>query len=230
MAEKYMKELFFNKAGLEIGGPSPIFKKDGYFPLYENVRQLDGCNFSHNTIWEGAIKEGLTFQYSNRIGMQFICEASELSKIIPLLSYDFIISSNCLEHLSNPLKAISEYLRVIKNKGLLLLILPKKESNFDHNRKTTSFDHLKDDFENNIGEDDLSHLEEILSLHDLVLDPWARTFENFKNRSLQNYQNRALHQHVFDLPLLAKIYDVFNLRILLKEDIGNEYLIIGEKQ
>ena len=225
-----IKELFFNKSGLEIGGPSPIFKEDGKLPIYQALNNLDGCNFSQQTIWEGNLKEGLTFKYGDKTGNQFIFEASELSKRIPLCNYDFIISSNCFEHLANPLKAIEECLKILKHKGILLLVLPKKDANFDHNRATTSFDHLQDDFKKGIKEDDLSHLEEILNLHDLRLDPWAGTFDQFKIRSLQNYQNRALHQHIFNLELLTEIYNFFKLNILFKTDMKDEYLIIGEKE
>ena len=55
-----------------------------------------------------------------------------------------------------------------------------------------------EDFKNGTGEDDLTHLPEILELHDLACDVGAGTFEQFRARSLENFSNRCLHHHVFD--------------------------------
>ena len=148
--------------------------------------------------------------------------------MIPDLKYDFIISSNCLEHIANPLKAIEEWIRVIKKNGLILLVLPNKEFCFDHKRPITEFSHLLSDFKNDTKEDDLTHLEEILELHDLKMDKRAGNYEEFKVRSLKNYNNRALHQHIFDLNLLKYIFIYFKLEILLTSE-GKELIILGRK-
>jgi SAM-dependent methyltransferase len=221
--------LFYDRNGIEIGGQSLIFSKNGVLPIYPVVDNLDCCNFSNETIWEGKIEEGLTYKYDDKVGYRYICDATELSDIVSAKDYDFVITSNCLEHIANPLKSLNECLKIMKEEGVLLIVVPKKESNFDHNRTVTTFDHLKEDFEKNIGEDDLTHLDEILKLHDLLMDPWAGTFDQFKNRSLQNYNNRALNQHVFDLDLLVNIYIFFNIEVLFAYTTETDYMIVGSK-
>ena len=52
---------------------------------------------------------------------------------------------------------------------------------------------------------DLTHLQEILELHDLNMDPGAGSFEEFKERSMNNVENRCLHQHVFDQALAVQL-------------------------
>ncbi|BBX96081.1 class I SAM-dependent methyltransferase [Mycobacterium lacus] len=194
-----------NKYGIEIGGPSALFKT--VLPLYQFVGGLDGVNFSADTVWEGRIEAGGKFNYGgDRSGHQFISEATDLSGI-PTAQYDFLLSSNCLEHVANPIKALTEWRRVIKGGGALVLVLPNQKSNFDHRRPVTKFDHLLDDFTRDVGEDDLTHLDEILTLHDLSMDPPAGTPEQFRARSLKNYQNRTLHHHVFDVPLIEQVLD-----------------------
>ena len=226
---KTIKKLFIGKSGLEVGGPSRIFKHKGLLPLYKIVKELDGCNFSNDTIWEGRLKNGSKYNFHPfKKGIQYISEASDLSHL-PSSKYDFVISSNCLEHVANPLKAIAEWLRVVKVDGLLLIAVPNKEYCFDHNRPTTLFNHLLSDFQNNIQEDDLTHLESILSLHDLDMDPQAGTPEQFKARSLKNFENRALHQHVFDIPLLTEIFNHFQVEIL-KTYTGKDFIILGKKK
>lgn len=146
----FINQLFANKSGLEIGGPSELFRNGGFVPLYEIVKELDGCNFSNTTIWEGNLENGEDYNYyKNKKGTQYISEATDLS-LIPNSKYDFIISSNCLEHIANPLKAIEEWIRVLKKEGLLFLVLPNKEYCFDHKRSVTEFSHLLKDYQNNI--------------------------------------------------------------------------------
>jgi len=225
---KYIKQLFTDKSGIEIGGPSVIFRDKGFIPIYKVLKNLDGCNFSNSTIWEGNIKTETKYNYYKEgKGVQYISEATDLSSIEDS-KYEFIISSNCLEHVANPLKAVKEWIRVIKEDGLILLILPNKKYCFDHNRNVTEFSHLLDDYKNNTKEDDLAHIDEILKFHDLKKDKTAGSFEEFKARSLDNLNNRALHQHIFDLDLLKQIYQYFELEILATHE-GEEYILLGRK-
>ncbi len=201
-----------NKYGIEIGGPSALFKT--VLPLYQFVGGLDGANFSTDTIWEGNIEAGNNFNYyHNKSGHQFIADATDLSEIATA-RYDFLLSSNCLEHVANPIKALTEWKRVIKDDGALILVLPNKDSNFDHRRPFTKFEHLFDDLTRDVGEDDLTHLDEILALHDLPMDPPAGDLEHFRERSLKDFQNRTLHHHVFDVPVIEQVLDHVGFEIL----------------
>ena len=207
-------QYFKVKNGIEIGGLSPIFSKE--IPIYKIIENLDGCNFSSQTVWEGSIKEGKSYNFHKaKKGYQYVCEASDL-KDIPSEKYDFLISSHCLEHCANALKTINEWLRVIKKGGAILLVLPDKNFIFDHNRDVTKFEHLLEDLNNNIDETDLTHLPEILKKHDLSMDLAAGSIEQFKNRSLDNFSNRCLHHHVFDFELLEQIFEYNNIEIIEK--------------
>ena len=207
----YLK-YFTDKTGIEIGGPSTVFSKE--IPIYQVIDSLDGCNFSSQTIWEGTILEGENFNFfENKKGHQYICEANNLDAI-PSEKYDFLIASHCLEHCANTLKTVEEWLRVIKKGGAILLILPDKRYTFDYSRPVTTFEHLINDLKNDIDEKDLTHLKEILELHNLNMDLPAGTKEQFKERSLNNYQNRGLHHHVFDFKLLQNVYNHFDISII----------------
>ncbi|WP_051286491.1 methyltransferase domain-containing protein [Salinimicrobium terrae] len=222
-------EYFEGKNGIEIGGPSKIFLKE--IPIYQVINSLDGCNFSNETIWEGKISESDGYHYYNKkSGYQYICEASDL-EVIPNERYDFLISSHCLEHCANTLKTLNEWLRVLKKGGVMLLILPDKRYTFDHNRPVTTFDHLIEDFKKDIDEHDLTHLPEILELHDLSLDRPAGTKVQFKNRSLSNFKNRCLHHHVFDFKLLRTLCSHVNVKIINSAFIKPYHqVILGVKQ
>ncbi len=217
--------LFKNLKGIEVGGPSVAFRV--VLPIYPVIANLDGVNFSHTTMWEGSISEGNTFRYfKNKTGRQFIQEASDL-KNIQSNTYDFLISSNCLEHIANPLKALDEWIRVIKPKGYLLLVLPKKESNFDHKRPVTTFEHIENDYKQNINEHDLTHLDEILALHDLSRDVAAGSLGKFKARSMNNFLNRGLHHHIFDDVLIKEMFKYNEIDLIQFDETSSDYFALG---
>jgi SAM-dependent methyltransferase len=186
-----------SKAGLEIGGPSLVFEGGlRPLPIYPRVGSLDNCDLSHNTTWA---KHSETYVFSPRKppGENIFRDASNLSNIAGR-AYDFILSSHNLEHFANPVKALNEWKRVTRPGGALVLVLPNYSKTFDRRRMPTTVDHMFEDFERDTGEDDLTHLAEILDKHDLVMDPGVGSAEEFHRRSLDNFNNRCLHHHVFD--------------------------------
>jgi len=216
--------------GLEIGGPSGMFGPTGLFPVYAVSARVDNCNFAVHTTWEGQISEGITFQFSAQKapGRQYIAEADDLEQV-PSDSYDFVLSSHCLEHVANPLKAIAEWKRVLKEQGLLVLVVPHKDATFDHRRPVTSLDHMIEDLERQVDKADMTHLEEILSLHDLAQDPEAGDIEAFTQRSARNAENRCLHHHVFDTCLAVEIMHYSGLQILTVEALSANSILVTAK-
>lgn len=208
------KSLFEGRIGLEVGGPTGIFARRGLFPIYPIVERVDNCNFGSQTIWEGSLRHRDEFIYDSKrqSGIQYINDATNLNSISSS-SRDFVLSSHTLEHVANPILALAELIRVLKTGGVLVLMLPHKDATFDHRRPVTELSHLVEDFQNQITEKDLTHLEEILKLHDLEKDPGAGSFESFKERSNRNYENRCLHHHVFDTRLAVDLVDYMGLEI-----------------
>jgi hypothetical protein len=83
-------------------------------------------------------------------------------------------------------------------------MVPNPRDTFDHRRPVTTFAHLEADRAAEAGEDDVTHLEEVLALHDLARDPAAGTAEAFRARCLRNGEMRCMHHHVFDLALVER--------------------------
>lgn len=221
-----IEQIVSNGNGIEIGGPSTIFQKHNILPIYPKAHTLDNCNFNTNTIWNTNLVAGVSYVYNSTrpVGYQYIMDAANLDQIASE-TYSFLISSHVLEHIANPLKALQEWLRVLKTDGYLILVIPHKEGTFDHKRPTTSLEHLIKDFQENIGEDDLTHLTEILDLHDLSRDPHAGSYETFKRRSLDNVHNRSLHHHVFTTPLVKALMEYCDLDIKTIEPIKPMHII-----
>lgn len=223
----YCKSIFQNGVGLEIGGPSDIFSSCGSIPVYPLAARIDNCNFSGDTVWEGTINKGNNFIFDEgkKPGRQYIVEASNLRGIKDA-SYDFILSSHCIEHLANPLQGLAEWIRVLKINGLLVLVVPHKDGTFDHRRPVTTLAHMVHDFATQIQEDDMTHLEEILSLHDRSIDPGAGHFQAFQDRSRRNFENRCLHHHVFDTNLAISMVNHVGLQLLAVEVFRPMHIVL----
>uniref|UniRef100_A0A914YCV9 Methyltransferase type 11 domain-containing protein n=1 Tax=Panagrolaimus superbus TaxID=310955 RepID=A0A914YCV9_9BILA len=67
-------------------------------------------------------------------------------------SLDYVINSHVIEHFYDPIKAIKEWLRVVKKGGYVLMIIPHKERTFDRIRNRTT-------------------LKELIQRHEKPLDP-----------------------------------------------------------
>jgi len=203
-----------DKNGIEVGGPSPIFKKNGILPVYPLFESIDLCNF---------VKSNEKIKY--------VCDAIDLS-FIPSNKYDFLLSSHVIEHFTNPLKALIEWKRVISEGGISLIIIPHKDGSYDHNRPVSSLAHFIEDFNNNTPPSDRTHLSEIVELTDIILHPYANNIESYKNYAIEGYgsRNRNAHQHVFNTESAVEMINYINLQILSVEAILPFHIVILAKK
>ena len=200
------------KTGLEIGGPTALFKRNRLMPIYSIVKRIDHCNFSENTVWSSSA--GRSADAKGWVeGRRFVSDGDSLPGIGDS-EYDFVAASHVLEHIANPLKALREWKRIVRPGGVLLVIVPDRKGTFDHRRTVTTMEHILRDHEEGVTEEDTTHLEEILRLHDLKLDPGAGTDEEFRARSLRNAGNRCLHHHVFDAALLREMFAGMEMQVV----------------
>jgi len=124
MLTDILKRISYSKYGVEIGGPSPTGTC-----IYENAVNMDNVIFSNDTVWS---KHGAHYNfYKNKKGKVIINDAVNITNVQDA-QYDFCFSSHSLEHIANPLKAIKEWLRIIKNDGYIIIIVPEKSACFDH--------------------------------------------------------------------------------------------------
>ncbi len=221
------KHFFVSKSGLEVGGPSGIFSCRGCIPVYSLADNLDNCNFSRSTVWEGVIKEGRSFVFNKwkLSGQQFIAEAGNLGFALDN-TYDFLLSSHCIEHLANPLQGLREWIRVTKSSGVLVLVIPHKDKTFDSRRSVTSLEHLIQDDLAEQAETDMTHYDEALNVHGFGEHPSDLEIEVLRQRMLNNHANRCLHHHVFDTQASIEMVNYMNLQILDVELFDPFHIVI----
>lgn len=124
---------------------------------------------------------------------------------------DFVCSSHLLEHLANPLKAIVEWKRAIKEGGIIYVGLPDKRYTFDHKRDRTPLSHLIDDFEKDVDQADKNHIAEFIEKFD-ENKPYCNNREQFQE-DVMNNPEYAVHHHVWILDDVKDIFEHMGLAI-----------------
>jgi len=255
-SDLYVKNLK-NLSGLEIGGPSWAWMS--IVPVYHSIKKLDNIvtpyskeknetDHSKNLStyrtgqildvtsgWENAIEGRNSFNWFlfNK-GDIYFQDATELNKIDDD-KYDFVICSNVLEHIANPLKALHEFKRVIKINGFIAIIVPYYKHTYDYKRPVTTIEHIREDFMNNVGEDDLTHLNEVIELTDQsnVLQN-AHPNPNFNKSEFEeicrnNFHNRVMHHHVYDEDLLKSVALEAKLQIIDVNNFSTSCIMLAKK-
>lgn len=217
------------KHGLEIGGPSYFFRADGQLPIYGRAGTMDNCNYASTTFWEGEITTTEFAVEGRSLGRQFAAEATLIDQAAPNPPYDFIVSSNCIEHIANPLKAFRAMAAILAPGGSLIGVLPRKETNFDHRREVTGFGHLLEDFAKDVGEDDLTHKDEFAKNFDISLAHFFPSRDAFLETIGNNIAHRYIHHHVFDLGLLRQCVAFAGLETVDARSAGTDYVILARK-
>jgi SAM-dependent methyltransferase len=187
---------------LEIGGPTSAFREGGLLPLYPAAASVDNVQWAADTLWHGE-QTGTFAPDGAPIGRVHVVDGGTLDAL-PDGHYDAVISAHVIEHLANPLRALAAWRRVTRPGGGLVLVAPHWEGTFDHRRGVTPLEHLVEDFERGTGEDDLTHLEETLRLHDRSRDAEDVDPETWAERRRQNLRYRLIHHHVFTTTSLVR--------------------------
>lgn len=123
LADYYLK----GKRGIEIGGS------------YHNRFNLNTLNINYTDEITNFTEEELS-RSQKILKVDIVAPGDDL----PFKDnvWDFVINSHVLEHFYDPVKAINEWMRVIKPGGYLFMIIPHKERTFDKNRERTTLNEL----------------------------------------------------------------------------------------
>lgn len=99
------------------------------------------------------------YSHTSPYHVDYIADAHNLPKI-ESGSLDYVCASHVLEHLTNPIKAIKEWARILKRGGIMWLKIPDKRKTFDIKRERTTLDHMIEDFRNDVPVDDPTHIDD----------------------------------------------------------------------
>lgn len=93
-------------------------------------------------------------------GAEFHGDATDL----PMLdsSLDYVASSHVIEHVADPIAAFREWCRVLKDGGIIYMVVPHRQLTFDHLRPLTPVEHLVEDHERGTTPVDGTHIDEFV--------------------------------------------------------------------
>jgi predicted SAM-dependent methyltransferase len=169
--------------------------------------------------------------------VDYVADASDLY-FAEDSGYDFVCSSHVLEHLMNPVKAILEWKRVLKQNGVIYCGVPDKRFTFDHKRKRTGIDHIIKEYKKPISlEEQHAHIYEAMFNTDPSLVGWTkqdyRKWIQHVEADLKNRKGILLynpHLHTFVKDDVSALFEICGLKVIFTSLIGDTIHTIAIKQ
>jgi SAM-dependent methyltransferase len=186
--------------GIEVGALSnPLF-----LPKAEKV-------FYADIVDEATLKSDLEnlgfFGYNSRkfVSITYFISLNGVSfPDIADNTFDFVVSSHSLEHSSNPICNLVDYIRVVRVGGLVYTRIPNKDFTYDKNRSSTDPQKLIQKFVNKQFGFELGEFIEMVSnsLNEVYFD---YNQEDIYSQYVK--QNGHHHIYVYDLNNIIKLID-----------------------
>ena len=134
-ARRDLAARFLRGAGLEVGA----LQRRLEVPARCSVTYVDRMSLPD-----------LLAHYPELIGQPLqapdLIDDGETLSTIDSASQDFVIANHFLEHCENPIQTIRNFLRVLKDGGILYMAVPDKRFTFDVDRPVTTFASLAETF------------------------------------------------------------------------------------
>jgi SAM-dependent methyltransferase len=151
--------------------------------------------------------EGLAVQYPGDPNVSSIRHPDIVSDFESLHgisdgSLDFVIANHVLEHVENPLLALTAVSRVLRYGGVAFIALPDKRFTFDKRRAVTSLGHIVRDFNTGPLDSRREHYRD-----------WAANVERLAAKEAEERATALesevanIHFHVWDFPAMRKMFD-----------------------
>ncbi len=184
----FFKNPFKNKIVVRIW-----WKVNFLYEIYlKKANKIIDINISDDYIW---VQNIVTIK----------ADAHDLN-MIESNSVDYVISSHTIEHLTNPIKAIKEWWRILKKWWIMYHSIPYYKKTFDNKRLITSIQHLIEDYKNNVNLSDITHNKEFVANYDIKKDSSFIT----KDEWYKNYLINPIiytHFHVFNKTLVEELFN-----------------------
>ena len=191
----HLLRFFNNKTGVVIGGRLR-WRFGALLKTASRIINMDNC--PSNLAKPGSTDHVMT-------------DAADLF-FAPDETMDFVCSSHVLEHIANPLKAIDEWKRVVRDGGIIYAAVPDKRHTFDYARGRTPLSHLIDDFNRDVDQTDKTHAVEFLERCDYEMADGPR-----RNELLNKVRNNpisTIHHHVWVVYDVAEIFEHVGLQVI----------------
>ncbi|GAB4432822.1 MAG: hypothetical protein OHK0011_15780 [Turneriella sp.] len=145
-------------------------------------------------------------------------------------TFEFVLSEHTLEHIGNALRALREWVRVLKPGGHLILFLPHHDRTNDHLRPRTPLSHLIQDFENNVPDDDVTHVEEWIA----NVTKAGGVPEHYRHiRKEELASTGSIHHHTWTGADMTEVFEYLKMQVVFCEeyvpDRTDSFVVVGRK-
>lgn len=156
-------------------------------------------------------------------------------------SVDYVISSHVIEHFFDPIKAIKEWLRVVKPGGYVFMIVPHRDRTFDRKRALTSVSELMDRYDQKLKLENylISKItydpetnttnHDILKIIDTPKKVNDKTLEKYRRATVNDHIHWTVWNHETFLALMKKC----KFKVIESQDpddkVGNGFTVILKK-
>jgi SAM-dependent methyltransferase len=176
-----------NGHGLEIGA----FHQPAPLPAHCTIEYCDVCSP------EEIIKHFPELNISAKalVKVDYICDLDKQGlSIFSPEQFDFVILNHVIEHVANPINIVGELFRITKPGGYVVISAPDKRFTFDHARPLTPFEHLLEEYQNNVTEVTEEHyLDFLRGVHPETSQLSPAEFQG----ALNGVKQRREHVHVW---------------------------------
>jgi SAM-dependent methyltransferase len=219
---EFIARVYLKGDGIEIGALNRPLKVPGA----ARVKYLDRMSVAD-------LRAHYAEMASENLVEPDIIDDGERLSVIPDNSQDFVIANHFLEHCQDPIGAILNMLRALKQDGILYLAVPDKRYSPDVNRPVTSNDHLLRDHREGATWSKRSHFEEFVRLWTYET---ARTDEEVEQRVNHLMElDFSIHYHVWTMQAFMGFLSVlgeelsrrWNLRFEVELLFRNEVEILA---
>jgi SAM-dependent methyltransferase len=179
--------------------------------------------------------EDLKAHYAELAGQNLVpvhvIDDGETLATLPDGSEDFVVACQFIEHCENPVRAIVNMLRVVRNRGFVVLTVPDKRHTFDKDRPLTSNEHLLEECLHGTKAGARDHYREYVRLVDKVAEPEVEARVDMYLR-----MQSSIHYHVWDSDSFLQFLLFFKAKLSLPCEIyattqnGNELMVALHKR
>jgi SAM-dependent methyltransferase len=127
-------------------------------------------------------------------------------------SLDFVIANHVLEHVEDPVAALSAFIRVLRPGGIVFLTLPDPRYSFDGRRERTTVAHVLRDHRDGPETSRREHYEEWAHIVEGLVDPAdiERRTAQFASQGTRN------HFHVWELRTFIELLFALELPVAIE--------------
>lgn len=230
-ARAAMARSYLSGEGIEIGAM--------HFPLPPHRKMK--VKYVDNTSLEDNLLRFPELHDMSLVRPDYIEDGFTLASLADA-SQDFVIANHVLEHAPNPLLVLSNWARVLRPGGAMLLSVPIAETCFDRGRLETSLEHMKADYQagsQQLGQRNLEHYLEWLAISEPAIlamnnsQPKVESIAERRARAEKICQaNAEIHFHTFSVASFRSLLEYFassldgRFQVAETRDAGGEVIAV----